>query len=692
MKSNYLLEIGVEEIPARLVQDAVMQLKSNAEKILKEKRIGFENIKTYSTPRRLTIIIENMNEKQDDLKESSRGPSKKIAYDEEGNPSKALEGFMRGQDVTIEDIVVEEYKGEEYVFANILKEGKLVKEIIPEIVPEMIKSINFPKTMKWGGRDFKFIRPIRWIVSILDGEIIPFNFEEIKVSNITRGHRFLGSSNIEINEIDKYENKLKENYVIADPEKRMDIIKMGAERLVRERGGNLEEDDALMDEINNIVEYPTPIIGRIKKEYLELPEEVIITPMKEHLRYLPVFDDKGRLMPYFITVRNGDSNHIETVIKGNEKVLGARLEDAKFFYEEDKSKKLEEYVEELKNIIFQEKLGTVYDKVLRLQELGEEISSHMEVGEETENNVKRAAYLSKADLVTKLVNEFSELQGVMGSKYARLSGENEIVSLAIEEQYLPKYSGDKIPTTTSGLVLSITDKLDNICGLFAVGIKPTGSQDPFALRRQALAIINILMEKRLNLNLSELIETSLYIYVEKNGLAFDSNKVKEEISEFFNIRINNVLKEKGIRYDVIDAVVGKKINNIPDLLIKSEKISKWLEKGEVEDVIESFNRISNLASKYIGQDVDEELFNEYESKLYNSYKNVKEIVDELIREKDYDKALEELVALVGPIDEFFENVMVMVEDENLKNNRLSILKKIDKLTLEICELSKIVIK
>ena len=689
--SKYLLEVGVEEIPARLLTDALGQLESNAKNLLEEERIGYESITKYSTPRRLTLVINGIEERQRDLKELVKGPSKKIAFNEDNEATRALEGFMKGQGVSLEQIVVDDFNGEDYVFANILKEGRNVEEILAEIVPEMIKNIHFPKTMKWGGRNFRFIRPIRWIMSILDGRVIPFDFEKIPVSNITRGHRFLGSDHIVIEDIDNYEEALRENFVIVDREERKDIIIIGAEKLVKERGGNLDGDEELIDEITNIVEYPTPLIGQIKPEYLELPKEVIITPMKEHQRYLPVLDDKGRLMPYFITVRNGDSEHLDMVTKGNERVLGARLEDAKFFYREDLSLKLEDYVEKLDRVTFQEKLGSMAEKVERLKELSDSLATTLDLGEETLKNTKRAAELSKADLVTGMVGEFSELQGTMGKYYAEASGENEIVSLAIEEHYLPRFSGDKLPTTTAGLVLSIADKIDTICGLFILDIKPTGSQDPFGLRRQALGIINMILEKRLNLKLSEAIETSLYIYVDKKGLAFDSNKVKDELRDFFNIRIRNIFKNLGIRYDVIDAVVGDRIDNISEMRIRAEKISSWLEKEDVAPKLEAFNRVSNLAQKAESKEINQDLFTEIEGELYTRYEVIGSLVNKLIDEDKYDLALDELSNLENPINNFFENIMVMVEDEALKNNRLALLRNINDLILKICDLSKIVL-
>ncbi|WP_312906789.1 glycine--tRNA ligase subunit beta [Tissierella praeacuta] len=692
MNKSYLLEIGVEELPARFVGDALEQLQMNTSNLFKEERINYNNMRVYSTPRRLTLIIDGLGDKQEDLKETVKGPAKKIAFDEEGNPTKALLGFMRGQGIDISSVYVEEYNGTEYVYANVLKEGSSVEQIISRDMSKIIKSINFPKSMRWGGKNIRFARPIRWLVSLLDDEIVPFNLEGIEASNITKGHRFLGSSRIVINHVNEYIESLRQNFVILDQAERKDIIKYGCEKLAKEKGGNLQQDENLLDEVTNIVEYPTPMIGRIKEEYLSLPADVIITPMKEHLRFFPVLDDKKRLLPYFITVRNGNEDFIETVVKGNEKVLGARLEDAKFFYMDDIKRPLESYVEDLKTIVFQEKLGTLYDKTKRVQNLAVKIGEYLEVGEETEKNIERAGYLSKADLVTKMVSEFTELQGKIGMEYAKTSEENEIVGLAIFEQYLPRFAGDELPTTTAGSVLSIADKMDTISGLFAIDIHPTGSQDPFGLRRQALGIINIILEKKLNLSINELVETALYFYVEINGLAFDYNKVKAEIIEFFNGRIRNMFMDMGIRYDIVDAVISTNIDDIYDMKIRANKLNEWLKKDGLSEMLSAFNRVSNLAEKAITNEVQRDLLTEDEIELYEKFNNMEEKIDVLINKKEYDKALDQLVILKEPIDNFFDKVMVMVEDEKIRNNRLGLLKKIYDKMLQICDLSKIVNK
>lgn len=687
--SKYLLEIGTEEIPYRFMQNTLEQMKDNMQELLNENRVNYEKISTFGTPRRLVLFIEGISDMQSDLEETVKGPSKKIAFDDNNNPTKALLGFARGQGVDIEDIIIDEFNGEEYVFANKHVEGTNTKDILKQNISDYIKKIHFPKPMKWRGKNIKFARPIRWLVSIFNSEIVEFDLEGIKGSNITRGHRFLGSDNIKIENTDEYFTKLKENYVIVDQEKRKEIIKTGCVKLAKEKGGNLLQDDELLEELIYIVEYPTPLRGRIKEEYLKLPKEVIITPMKEHQRYYPVIDDKGNLLPYFIAVRNGNSEHIDIVTKGNEKVLGARLEDAKFFYNEDVRRPLEEYVESLKTIVYQEKLGTIFDKTQRINELSIDIAKELDLGEETEKNIDRASLLSKADLVTKMVNEFTELQGIMGREYAKIAGENEVISLAIYEHYLPRFAGDNLPTTTAGAIISIADKLDSICGGFAIGMKPSGSQDPYGFRRLALGIINIILDKNLDLSLNSSIDNSLRIYIE-NELYFDFDKVKCQITEFFNVRIKNMFIDKGIRYDIIDAVISTGNDNITDMEVRIEQLDKWSKNEDVEEILAAFNRVSKIAEKAENDEISVDLLKEEKEKaLYEKYIEIKTEVHENIQEKEYYEAIEKVAELRNPIDEFFDNVMVMVEDELIKNNRLALIKSIYNMMLEVCDLSKI---
>lgn len=689
--NKYLLEIGTEELPAQEIDHALEQLRDNMEKLLKEERIQFEKIETYGSPRRLVLTIEGLADRQDDLQSKVRGPNKRIAYDEDGNPSKALQGFMRGQKIDLSQVILEEYNGEDYIYANILKEGQETSLVLAENMAGIIKSINFPKSMKWGGKNLRFARPIRWIVSMMNEEVIDFSLEGIKVGRVTRGHRFLGEDRIELNTVEEYFEKLEDNYCLVDFKERKDIIKVQAEKLAKEKGGNLLIREGLLDEVAYLVEYPTAAIGRIKEDYLSLPREVIITPMQEQLRFFPLVDDKNRLLPYFITIRNGNKEHLDLVVKGNEKVLGARLEDAKFFYEEDIKQPLEAYVDRLKTVVFQDKLGTMYDKTIRVQSLARRIGDYLAVGEETQANLHRAAYLAKADLVTNMVGEFAELQGKMGMEYAKNSEENEIVSLAVYEQYLPRFSGDDLPTTTAGAILSIADKLDNIAGSFAIGLQPTGSQDPYGLRRQALGIINIILDRRLSLSLEKIIDFILFIYVEENNLIFNYDDIKDKVFTFFNGRIKNMLMDMEIRYDIVDGVISTGIDDIYDLTLRAEKINAYLEEEGFEDVISTFNRVVTLAKKSVQEDIREDLFvEEAEVELYKAFNSIREDVKYYLREKEYEKALDVFMALREPVDKFFDKVMVMVEDEEVRENRLGLLGIISKTMLSICDLSKLV--
>lgn len=689
MTRRYFLEIGVEELPARFIDDALVQLKNNFENTMNENRIKYEAISTFQSPRRLAIDLIGLESRGESEEVIVKGPAKRIAFDQDNNPTRALEGFMKGQNVKLEDIYFDTVNNEEYVFVKKINEGRLLEDVLKDNIANNIRNITFPKSMRWGGKNIKFARPIRWIVSLLDDEIMEFDFEGITVSNVTRGHRFLGSQNIVITEIGQYKELMRQNYVIVDPQERKDTIKYNSQRLAREKGGNVLRDDELLNEVTNLVEYPTPIMGRIKDEYLNLPFDVVVTPMRDHLRFFPCVDDKNRLLPYFITIRNGDDSFIDTVIKGNEKVLGARLEDARFFYNEDIKYPLETYVEKLKRLTFQEKLGTMYDKTIRIQRLSGKIADYLEVGEETKKNILRASYLSKADLVTKMVTEFTELQGKMGMEYAEKSGENKIVSQAIFEQYLPRFAQDNLPTTTAGAILSIADKLDSICGLFAIGIQPTGSQDPFALRRGALGIINIIIDKKLNVSLKDMIDFSLYIYIEENSLACDFNKVRSEIFDFFMARVKNMLTEQRIKHDVVDAIISTGTDNIYDIVIRAEKIVNWLKGEEAQKTIVSFDRLTALSQKATSSNVVRNLLSVDELELYDAYNKIEDKVNTYINKKEYDKALDLLGYLSDPINRYLDNVMVMVDDDNIRNNRLALIKLIRDKSLDICDLSLI---
>lgn len=688
MKNYFLLEVGVEELPSRFVESTLAQIKENLEKSLTENRVEFDDIETYATPRRLTFIINKISDNQADLEEEVKGPSKKIAVDADGNFTKPALGFMKSKGLAEGDVYFKQAGKEEYLFGTLKEEGKATAEVLKEIVPEAIKGVTFPKAMRWGGKNMKFARPIRWMVALLNDETLPIDLEGIIASNVTKGHRFLGAKEIEVNSIEEYFEALKNNYVVLDQNIRKETIKTQSEEVAKSLGGVVEIEDDLLEEITYLVEYPTAFYGEFDKDYVKLPKEVVTTPMKDHQRYFPVSKD-GKLLPYFIAVRNGGDNRLDLVKAGNEKVLEARLADALFFYKEDIKKPLESFVENLKTVVFQAKLGTVYDKTLRIEKLVEDIVDTLDE-KEILNDAMRAAKLCKADLVTNMVFEFTELQGVMGREYAKVCGENDAVAEAIFEHYLPRFAGDILPETKAGIALSIADKLDSIAGFFAIGIKPSGSQDPYALRRQALGILSILLDKKLDINLEKLVGDALDNY---DNLEFNKAEVVAQIMDFFTERVKNLFKDLGIRYDVIDAVLSSNLNSISDIHTRAVELNNWLQKEELVEMLTAFNRVSTLAEKAESDKVDEALLKEDpEVKLNAGFKEIKAQVEGFLANKEYNKALDAFASIKPLVDNLFDNVMIMDKDEAIKANRLGLLKQIYDTMLTICDLSKIVYK
>lgn len=691
MSQKLLFEIGTEEIPAKYMPKALKQMGENAAKMLEEKRIGYKNIRTIGTPRRLTLMIEEIEEKQSNLEESIKGPSKKAAYDESGNASKALQGFLRGQKVEEKDLEIKDLNGVEYIYARRFEEGGDTFEALKSILPELMTSITFTKSMKWGNKTFRFARPIRWVLPLFGDRVVEFDKDGIACGRTTYGHRVLSEGDIVINHPDEYIEKLEKAFVIVDQDVRRKLIVEQCEVLAREVEGELHMDLGLLEEVVHLVEYPTALMGEFETEYLNLPKEAVITPMKEHQRYFPVMDKHGKLMNRFITVRNGNAEHLNTVKEGNEKVLRARLADAKFFYNEDKKVSLDTCVEKLKTVVFQEALGTIYDKVERIKTVSNYLADALVLEKEDRVNLNRAAHLCKADLVTGMVNEFAELQGIMGTEYALLQGENVNVANAIVEHYLPRFAGDIIPDSMLGSILSISDKIDTITGCFAIGIQPTGSQDPYALRRQAIGILAIIMGNDMNIGLGRLVEIALKNFVEKNVVKGDPKQVKKDVIEFIRLRYKNVMIDKGYEYDVIDAVINSSFDNVHETNLKIDTLKEWKYRDEFQNVVQSFNRVNNLAAKAENADYNTELFTtEPETKLVNAFIGIEVDYQEAIENYEYDKAMEAIVTLKGPIDSFFDGVMVMAEDLDVRNSRLGLLKAISEMMLELGDLSIIV--
>lgn len=685
--SRYLLEIGVEEIPSDYIQTTKNQLKEKFQKLVDENKLTVDEIRVESTPRRFAVFLENINASNSDSLISVKGPSAAIAYDENGNPNKPLLGFLKGQGAEVSDVVIKDYNGSDYVYIEKKEESKSVDQVLKENVYDLVKSINFKRSMRWGGKSIRWARPIRYFVSILDDKILKFDAEGITVSNVTRGHRTLGEDKIVIDSIDNYEKLLRDNYVILSYKDRRDTIIRGLNKINMEKGGEYMHDEDLLDEVINIVEYPTVLAGDIDTKYLELPKEVIITPMKDHQRYFPVLDENENLLPYFLLVRNGDDNHGENVVLGNKKVLVARLEDAKFFYEIDTAKDLEEYVEELRNLTFFEGLGSMYQKTQRLVDLSAKYQQELNLGEDIKEDLKRAAYLSKADLVTKMVIEFTELQGTMGKIYALNSKENERVANAIEEQYMPTSAGGDLPKTITGIVLSIADKIDSIVGLYAIGKYVTGSQDPFGLRRQALGLINIILENNIDVDLKDLINDSLIVYTEENELPFDYDQTMAKTIEFIKDRLKNMLIDDEFRYDIVNSVINSEQANILRIYQRVKATSEFVE--ENEDALSYFNRINNLAKENNLTEIDSNLLeNELENKFYEQIISIENRAFQ--SSEDYKQELKNVAdtAIVG--NDYLDNTMINVEDEAVKNNRLAMLNNLSQRIKKVFDINQIV--
>ena len=684
MSKNLLLEIGTEEIPAHVMPGILAQLKENAEKAFQEQRIAFESIRTIGTPRRTALLVQGLAEKQEDVESENRGPSVKIAFDADGNPTKACQGFARGQGVKPEDL--EQRDG--YVYAHVHTAGQETKKLLETMLPDLVCGLSFPNNMRWADLDFKFIRPLRWLVALYGADVIPFTVAEVKSGRTSRGHRYLSQGDFDIPDADSYEKACEAQFVIADQKRREHSIREQITAVARENGGEVEINEDLLEEVVYLVEYPTALCGHFEEKYLQLPPEAVITPMRDHQRYFPVKTKDGKLLPLFITVRNGGKEHLETVQHGNERVLRARLADAQFFFDEDRKKSLEQHREKLATVVFQQGLGTMLEKSDRLVELADTICDLVSADEKTRKHAKRAAYLCKADLVTGMVTEFTELQGIMGREYAKLDGECEKVAIAIDEHYQPRFAGDSQPQTPAGRIVSLADKVDTIVGTFSLGKIPTGSQDPFALRRQALGLVDSLIESQTSLSIAKVVEKAMDLYGIRDEKA--RAKMQKDVADFLSLRLKNVLGDQNIRYDVIDAVLAD-VDDVYGVELRAQAVADFADDDTKLADIQSFVRVANLAEKATSDAVDESLLKEdAEKALYQAYTTAKGSVESSIQARDYVGALEALTALSKPIDAFFDAVLVMDKDEAIKNNRLGLLKAIHELVGQVADFKKIV--
>lgn len=688
MAKDMLLEIGVEEIPSAYMPKAIADLKENAANKLSLARLNYQSINSFGTARRLTLLVKGMDEQQADASVENRGPKKAAAFDSQGNPSKAGLGFARGQGIEFKELEVRELAGTEYMYAIKKNKGLPAQEVLSAILLDIIQSINFPKSMRWGYNQFRFVRPIRWLLAIYDDQLIDIKIENIASGMNTMGHRFLSSGPVEIKSVTDYREQLKAHYVILNQQERKETIFKQIQTVAAEVGGEPMDNEKLLDEVTYLVEYPTAFFGSFNPSYLEVPPEVLTTSMIEHQRYFPVFNQAGKLMPGFIGVSNGTSDNIDVVRAGNERVLKARLEDALFFWNEDLKKNWDEVVEKLDSVLFHEQLGTVRDKVSRLQK-----NVALIAGQSSKIDLvlaNRAAYLCKADLMSNMVYEFPELQGIMGRYYAKEAGEKTEVCNAIYEHYLPRFAGDELPSSPIGIVLSLAEKIDHLTCFFAIGTKPSGSQDPYALRRHAIGIATIILDRKPGIDLEKAI-----------GDAFDNlpdiklNLSKEEIIgdvlDFIRQRLRSILSERGYSYDVIDAVFAAPISDLEDIQQRIEAVSNFKKSENIENFMVVYNRANNLSKSWTSEDVDQQvLIEESEIKLLAEIKKINLQVKASIEKRDYVTALEKIVLLRPYVDAFFDQVMVMTPDLQLKASRLGMLKIIANLCNIIADFSKIV--
>ncbi|MBP2632457.1 MAG: Glycyl-tRNA synthetase beta subunit [Firmicutes bacterium] len=686
MSKELLLEIGTEEIPARFMPGILAQIETSTKAKFAELRIGYESVRAVGTPRRMTLIMQGVDEKQADISSENKGPSVKVAFDADGNLTKAGAGFARGQKVDSKDLVIKDG----YVYAMVHETGQEVASLLSTLLPDLIHGLNFPKNMRWANLDMKFVRPIKWLVALFGTEIIDFTVAEVKTGNITRGHRFLSKGAVVIKSAAEYSSTLEKHFVIVDQDVRRSIIRKQIEELAESKGGYADITEDLLEEVVFLVEFPTALCGSFEDKYLKLPAETVITPMREHQRYFPVMSKNGSLMPMFITVRNGGSEHLEIVQHGNERVLRARLADAQFFFEEDCKVKLIDRLEKLKTVVFQEGLGSIFDKAGRLAKIAAFLLAHTGAPSAVLPTIERAATLAKTDLVTGMVCEFTELQGIMGREYAILNGETSEVAEAIYEHYLPRFAGDELPKGVAGQFISIADKIDNIVATFSRGLVPTGSQDPYALRRQALGIVNILIDAKYSISLEALIKEAVGLLSitdeEKDA------RILDEAQEFFRLRLKNVLTDEEIRYDIVDAALSCGMDDVYATYLKAKAVSEQVASKDMTKSIQAFVRVGNLAKKAETIEIKESLFNTAEEiDLYKAYVSAASAVDSLVEGKDYTGAIDAMMDLTAPIDAFFDKVMVMDKDESIKNNRLALLNRITVMVNKVADFSKVVI-
>ena len=689
MFGELLLEIGTEEIPSEYLEQGLQELRQLAESYLRDNRIEMkEGLVTFGTPRRLVLVGRAIADKQEDMVQEMTGPPKKAAFDEQGNPTKAAFGFAKKQGVSVDELQTIETPKGEYLYVKRTMPGRHTREILSEALPELIASIPWPKSMRWGHETFSFVRPIHWVLALFSGEVIPFEVAGVRSGDKTKGHRFMAPHTMKIHDLQDYLEKMKESFVIIDQTEREGEVEKAAVAAAKTVSGTILRDPELLSTVANMVEFPSAVCGSFDEEFLDLPDPVLITPMKKHQRYFSICDQDGRLMPHFVAVNNTIARDESVVRKGHERVLRARLADADFFFKEDRKRPLEDRLEDLKTVIYQAQLGTSFAKVQRFTTLAEYLAEQIEP--EKIYEVRLAARLCKCDLVTDMVMEFPSLQGVMGEIYARLDGHPEDVCRAISDHYLPSQADSNLPESLIGSIVGMADRMDTIVGFFAIGLEPTGTADPYALRRQTLAIIRMIRDKKITLSILDFVSRAGSILSE--NLTFDSGKVIHKVLYFIKDRLKNMLLSEGITHDFIDAVVASDFSFLHQVEKRIEAVQRFRGHSNVfEPLAISFKRIANMVGGFKRtHKVIPELFeSESEEVLWSTFLEVRDKAKREIDEENYFEALNEMATLAPVIDELFSHVMVMAEDRKIRENRLELLSQLQDVFLQVADLSKL---
>jgi len=679
-----LFEIGMEENPARFLEPALAELKKNFIQKCKAERIVHGEVKMYGTPRRLVLCAEDVAEQQEDLNELNIGPAKSIAF-LNGEITRAGIGFAKSQGIAPVDLEIIQTDKGEYIAARKSMKGQATKSLLPELLKSLVLELSFPKSMKWSDLKLRFARPIEWFLAMADSEVIPFEIEGMRSSNRSKGHRFFGKE-FEIASVEEYFTKIRENNVIIDIQERKKMIREEVLSKIAE-DEQVVIEEGLLAEVTNLVEYPYPIVGSFNSDFLEVPQEVLIISMEVHQRYFPILDKDGKLLPKFVVIRNGieDSDNVRI---GNEKVLSARLADARFFYKEDLRNPLENNVEKLKHVVFQKDLGTIYQKIMRTQEICEFLLSKLHL-EEKRETVLRTAYLAKADLVSNMIGEkeFTKLQGFMGADYALKFGEKEEVSKGIREHYYPRFQGDELPQVTEGILVGIADRLDTLVGCFGVGVIPSGSKDPFALRRAALGIVNIILHSKLDISLRELVNISLDSLSKDEVLKRDRVEVEKEVMDFFKQRLVNIFSEKMDR-DIVSAVLEVQAEDAMDAFTRMQALKVFLTQKEAKDLLDLVKRVGNISKEAKSMEVNVSLLQQEEEKaLYEWVEQAKNNIESLVLDKNYAGYLAAVLASKEVVTTYFNAVKVMDENKEIQENRISQLALLHSLYQKLADLS-----